>query len=307
MYKNLSIEEIISLLDKKNNILFGPFLGSYSWEISNWSGFVRWYMRQNPDKNYVVCTRKSRKGLYDFNTKFEFFEFEEEEKMNEVNFMLQGLDEKMYDGLMYFLNGIYGNYCMLEPSILGNREFLFDYDYQSFDIQTPKSCQSVITSILNKNKNLIPICVFPKYKQDTNYRNWIWKNWESLFDILSSSGVFAVFSCGLENKNHYKILGKPNVYDINEINSKEILNTSISGLTVECIKRSIMTVGVESANVILSHMLKKPSIFWGHDNERYLVDYNPYGINSVGLKSLKYDMNPGMIANEISNLLKNRK
>ena len=60
-----------------NKIVFGPFLGSFEYELLFWRGYVQKYIKAHPEKNVVISTRFSRRDLYSgFNAIMSYFELD---------------------------------------------------------------------------------------------------------------------------------------------------------------------------------------------------------------------------------------
>jgi hypothetical protein len=297
MYQNLSVNGIIDLLDKKDKIIFGPFFGSYSWEIYNWSGFIRWYCKNYPDKQFVISTRKDRKGLYDCDLNFELFELEEEIDQTE-GYIIKNFENDEY---IENLSKKYKDFYIFQPDKLGNRENIFDLEYMDFDFKTSYADKNIIKQIKKQNKNRIPISIFSKTNPNKNYNIWNNDNWKMLIDMLESTSRFLVFNLGI-TPTYYCYPNKISVFNLNDYYN-DILNTTITGLSIEAIRNSRICIGVTNANTILSFVLEKDCILWGHENQRYITNYN---INSNVSKftSRDYNLNPAVIFEELIKKLK---
>lgn len=298
MYEN--IESIIEKLDEHDKIFFGPFVGSYKYEIFYWSGFVRWYINNNPDKKYIICTRKNRKGLYDFDLKFEFIHILDELHSDSFGYNFKYSSIKH---LVDYYKDKYSDYFIFNTEDINNDNLIFiDSDYYDYNILTSESDQNIIKKIISKHDKLIPICVFPKIDPETkHYQCWNPDNWNFLLDGLSSTTKYLIFNIGCGD-NYFKSFNKQYVYNLENYYS-DVLNTSISGLTIEAIRNSKLSIGTTNANIVLSMILEKDCIIWGHENHEFVEEFN-LGSKITGFSSRSYNLNPYVVFEEVQNNLK---
>ena len=162
-----------------------------------------------------------------------------------------------------------------------------------------KSTQKIISQLLKQNSNKIPICLSSRHRTDINIRNWGGRNWLCLMDLLQNKNKYIVFVLG-KSPTYIKPTKKhTNFIDIEEYVSEDF-STTYTGLTIEAIKNSKMTIGIQTGNIILSNLLGTPTMFWGHEIKRHAVDENPNGTFSKGFYDPSYNLNPVGIYNNIN-------
>ena len=120
-------------------------------------------------------------------------------------------------------------------------------------------------------------------------------------------GLFSGVINGLNNSYNFILCSKapdyiPDKYsrflDLNFIHTD--LDCSLSGLLIEVMRRSILTVGSQSANPNISLLLGVPALEWGNQKILHTVDYN---IKNTRVKFIE-DKDYSISASEIYNQMK---
>ena len=145
--------------------------------------------------------------------------------------------------------------------------------------------------------------IAPRFRKGIK-RNW--KNWEELYDLICKNEFLKNFNfiiCG--KKPDYIIDPKNRFYDVNNISLNT--KTSLIGITMESIKRSVLTVGSQSGIPNLSLMLKTPVLEWGNEKRYHTKTYNPKKTNIVFLEDHKYKISAKEILREMISILKKEK
>jgi len=91
-------------------------------------------------------------------------------------------------------------------------------------------------------------------------------------------------------------------FDINTI--EQNINTSTIGLTIECLKKSVLTIGSQSAIPNISLLFGVHALEWGHQKHLHTVVYNIRRTKVTFLDDHKYQIKPEIIYNEMLKILK---
>jgi len=156
--------------------------------------------------------------------------------------------------------------------------------------------------VVNKYMNGKPVVILaPRYREGFR-RNWI--HWDKLYDLISSNKIlmdkYNFVICG---KNPEYIPDKQNRFlDIN--NFEQNSNTSLIGLTMECMKKAVLTIGSQSAIPNISLLFGVHALEWGHQKHLHTVTYNIRKTKVTFLDDQKYEIDPNKIYNEITKILK---
>ena len=145
------------------------------------------------------------------------------------------------------------------------------------------------------------VILAPRYREGFK-RNW--PHWTNLYDLISNNEM-------LMKKYNFVIIGKDPDYipdslnrffDINMI--EQNINTSTIGLTIECLKKSVLTVGSQSAIPNISLLFGVKTIEWGHQKHLHTVTYNIKKTKVTFFEDAKYKISPDTIYKEILNNIK---
>ena len=94
---------------------------------------------------------------------------------------------------------------------------------------------------------------------------------------------------------------KNRFFDINTIPIDNKI--SLIGLTIEIIKKSILTVSSQSALPTLSLLLKIPVLEWGHEKSYHTKTYNPFKTKIDFLDDRKYNISSKIIFKKIKEII----
>jgi len=298
--KNLNI----NILNKYDKIVFGPFIGEFGWEIMRWSGFVKWYKNSNSNKSIVAATRTTSKDLY-YDYVDDIFTFNIQDDYIKCKPDMYGNHNFHNDRYQLIINNIkskFPDYYIVEPKIgkgcrnyISKSNMIFDF---SPHIDNKKIVSNIISSHLNKKV----LVISSRFRKDSGIiRNWSEDNWLKLFNMINNKNEYLVFITGVGNsyikapKNYKSFI---NIEDIVTSN-----NSSVIGLTIECIKKSFVTVGSQSAIPLLSNFLNVPTIIWGHEKQRHQVNENYNNTKCIFIDDMKYICDPLIIFNQIEKLV----
>ncbi len=292
---NNRIEE---LLRGKHKIIFGPFIGELGWEIMRWSGFIRRYKKINKNVDVVIATRKDRYDLYsDVFDKFELFDIEYDNTMTQQNcYHNLNLPTVMKEELISKIRKNHPGYSFILPEQFGCHKNVFEFSEMDFKYNpTGRNAEVAKKMSFRNTKKLPSVCItsrFRTYMTDelSTLRNWggsnCKKNWEKLFELIELDEKIFAYVLGA-SPTYCKA---PNTY-AHVINIEDFIEdeTSNIGLTIEAIKASDMTVGSQTAAIVLSNLLKTKTMFWGNQVSRLAEDENIFQTRCIGLSDKNYD------------------
>lgn len=310
-----------SILDKHDKIIFGPFLGELGWEIRRWSGFVRWYKKNNPEKEIIAATRNDRTDLY-YGTVDEIITVNIEDDYNQYRpnmYRLENLPNQMKQNILNEIRQKYKNHYIFETPWNTNNRELFDINEMDLNYTPSEESQIIIDNCIKLSKKRIPIVISSRHRFDlesfgensdnVRVRNWKIDNWNKLIEGLDDIKRYLIF-----------IAGKSPAYVIPDRNQSKTLivledlirpydRVSIIGLTIEAIKRSKLTIGQQSAIPILSNLLKTPTLMWGDEKQRHQVIENPYKTECTFIEeqTSNYVTKPELIIHNVMEMTKKGK
>jgi len=289
---------------KERAILFGPFIGELGWEILRFSPLVPYHKKHNPDAKIVVLTRPDRFDLYgeyaDILVSLNIDGKYKADCYRAIGFPMEEykqLTDRLYNQFSKKFNII----THIFPNISG-KNFANKNQYSQKQLKykwKPRLAngEAIKNYILNDKQSIV---LAPRFR-DGLRRNW--PHWKELYDLISNHDIY--------KKYNFIICGKPpdyipdeknRFYDINKIK----LNSEIStiGLTIEAIKRSILTVGSQSGIPNLSMMMGIPVLEWGHQRHLHESTYNVKKTKIYFLDDMKYNLDPKIIFSKMIEILK---
>lgn len=293
----------------QNAILF--FMsGEMYWEFARFVPHFIWkrthQYKKRKDVDFIVMTKPENFDMYGkYASVLIPFKLKDEEKYKPNCFRLDGISQTQYKQIIdVFKNQFRDRYNIIEtitPDIskhqyVNKNQFpknKMDYNYQ------PRSGNK---DVIEKYMNGKPVVILgPRYR--TGYkRNWPY--WNELYDLIWENEI-------LRNKYNFIICGKDPDYiqdqkfrfmDINKF--EQNINSSLIGLTMECMKKAILTVGSQSAIPNISLMYGIPAIMWGHQKQLHTVTYNIRRTKVTFLEDLKYDIQPEKVYEEMLKILR---
>ncbi len=292
---------------KEKAILFGPMIGELGWCILRFSSLLPYYKKHYPDYKFIIFTRPDRFDLWGEHCDILVpLKIEGDGiKYKPDCYRLIGFPVDEYKKLA---NRFYNQFAKkfdivkhIYPNIDGkNFANKNQYPQKQFKYKwKPRVANyNVIQKYLPLDKETIILA--PRYRNGMR-RNW--PHWDKLYDLIYSSDLYKKYNFIICGKSpDYVIDSKNRFYDINKIE----LNSDIStiGLTIEAIKRSVLTVGSQSGIPNLSMMLGVPVLEWGHQRQQHELTYNIKKTKIYFLDDMKYNIDPLVIFNKMKDILK---
>lgn len=294
-------------------VLFGPNLGELAWEFMRFSPLVPYYYKKYHKQNVklIIMTRPDRFDMYGqyADILVPLIIEDEQTKYMQDCFRLTGYSAQEYKSLVKRFNKKYRKrYDVLEHLYpkLENEQFAkknqFPINKMIFKWKTRVENSNSIDSFIPNNKPLVVLA--PRYRKGMK-RNWPY--WDRFYDLISSDEK-------LMNKYNFVICGKSpdyipdkndRFYDINKIEISDDISTV--GLTIECIKRAILTVGSQSGIPNISMMMEKETMEWGNQKNLHTKVYNVKNTKIHFIDDMKYNLEPEIIFNNMKKILKDKK
>jgi len=289
-------------LHSRRKILFYSSGMECGWELTRWSGMIRWFKKHNPDKVICVSTRVDRYDLY-----YNAVDFIHTYKIrgDYINvrpnmYRADYQNKKEEDRKIKSIKMEYRDFHFVVPPKCTVGRGYFDRDKMDFNFTPRSNNKKTIDKIISKHKRRIPICISPRHRTDSPKptRNWPIDYWHNLYERLSQLDKHLVFIIG-GSASIIKPSIKGSFVVVDDLVADDVSNI---GLTIEAIKSSKLTIGQQSALPILSNYLKTPTIMWGHEKTRHQVVENPMGTRCIFFPefSVHYTTPPKIIFHTIT-------
>lgn len=291
-------------------ILVGPCIGELWWEIFRFAPHIIWKkIKQYKNQNIkmIVLTRPDRFDIYGQYASILVplrIDGDNDLFLQEC-FRLKGFPEIEYN---IICKTFYKQFCEryeiidhIKPNIskgfYANKnqfpQLKMRYEY------IPRiENKQLIDAFINNDKQCIILA--SRFRKNIK-RNW--NGWNKLYDLIYDNTK-------LTDKYNFVICGKSDNYipddkkrflDINNIQTS--LNSSTIGITIELLKKSILTVGSQSAIPNLSLLLGVPALEWGHQKYYHTVTYNIKNTKVLFLEDNKYNIDSEIIYENLIKLL----
>jgi len=294
-------------------ILVGPFLGEMYWECGRFATHIIWKklkQYKGRDIKIIVFTRPDRFDMYGEHADILVpLRIEGDgTKYKGDCYRLIGFPNEQYKDLKKKFNKKYSErYEVIEHIVpdLKGKSFANKNQYSNrmvFNKFKPRKDNSIIiNNNIPDDKPLITLA--PRYREGMR-RNWPY--WNELYDLIYDSKLINKYNFVICGKSPDYIPDKENRFlDINNFQLTD--NSSLIGLTIECLKRSFLTIGSQSGIPNISLLVGTKVLEWGHQRHLHTKVYNPFKTHITFLDDHKYNFGPDVIFNEIKKKLKEEK
>jgi hypothetical protein len=297
---------------KEKVLLVGPILGELWWEFERFAPYVFWRkneLEQKHGKVMLSClTRRDRFDIYgkhaDVLVPLDIPGDGSTYKQD--CFRLTNFPIARYDLILENFQKHYSNYEILEhiyPKI-DDKEFLnknqFPRDKKIYDFIPRASNKQLVESYLKTEKPVVTIA--SRFRSGFS-RNWSY--WAKFYDLIATSKHFKNYCfviCG--KAPDYVPDRRERFYDVNKIKLNS--SSSLIGVTIELLKKSILTVGSQSGIPNISLLLGTPALEWGHQKSLHCIDYNIRDTPVTFIEDMKYRLGPEIVFSEMMKILKRR-
>ncbi len=285
-------------------------VGEIGWECLRVLPHVLWLKKKKykDDVALIVLTRPDRFDLYGKNANIleplkingDFGEYQSD------CFRLTGYSVERYLGLMNNLVKKYSSKYKIVEKIqpaIDRKKYAEKGQYPQHEMLykfKPRPDNKILIDEYIDNKKQC-IVLAPRYRKQAKFRNWL--HWEEFYNMLVTSGLVDEYNFIICGKSPEYIPSKHNkIYDINNI--KLTKDSSIVGLTIEIVKRSILTIGSQSFLPILSNLLGTPTLQWGNEKRAHTITYNVNNTETIFIDDPKFNIKPKIIFDKMRKRLK---
>jgi len=289
-------------MKKLKAIILGPFLGELGWEIMRFSPMLPFLKNKYPKFKFIIFTRPDRFDLYGSIADILVpLRIKNEKKYIQDCFRLTSFPNQNYKKL---INAIYDKYSKnfeivnhIYPDVSRNKfRQKNQFSKLVYDWYPRKRNKELMESYIPKDRKIIVIA--PRFRKGLK-RNW--KYWNEFYELILNSKLNEKFNFVICGKDPDYIKSPKGFYDLNSI--KLDSNSSLIGLTIEVLKKSILTIGTQSAIPNLSALLKTPVLEWGHEKKAHSKQYNKKNTKIYFFDDFKYNIKPKIIFEKMKEIV----
>lgn len=285
-------------------------VGELFWEFGRFAPHVIWkrlkQYKNRDDVDFIILTKPERFDIYGKHANILVpFRLKDNSKYKPNCFRLDGLKEDQYLTIINeFKNQFKDRYTILEtvyPNISG-KQYVNRSQYKPDKMKYDYLPREANQELVNKYMNGKPVVVLaPRYREGFR-RNWL--HWNELYDLIDSHKT-------LKEKYNFIICGRETEYipdeknrflDINKF--EQNINTSLIGITMICMKKSVLTIGSQSAIPNISLLFGVPALEWGHQKHLHTITYNIRKTKVTFLEDPKYNISARKVYDEVLKILK---
>jgi len=294
-------------------VLVGPCFGEMFWEFFRFAPYFFWIKKtKNYNKNvkFVVLTRSDRFDIYgSYVDAFVPLEIEGDDfKYKQDCFRLNGVENCILESIIKKFHDRFGldNNIVdfIHPSIQSTDWYnkdQFSIENRIFEYKPRTSNKYAVDCYLNNLPKKQLVVIAPRFRIGMK-RNWPY--WPELYRLIQSDRY-------LMNQYNFILCGSRNSYikdpnriflDIEDIDRN--INTSTIGLLLELIKKSVITIGSQSAIPNISLLFGVETIEWGNQRELHTETYNIKKSPVTYIDDPIFNINPEEIFTVIQEKLK---
>jgi len=284
-------------------------LGELYWEIGRFAPYIIYKKKQQPDTKFIIASREDRLDIYGgLADVFIPLRIPNENIYIQDCFRLNNYPDREYHNLIKNIEEQFKDrYEIIEniyPKIDGKNfcdKSQFKPSKMIYEYTPRERNKEVISEQIISNKKIVIIA--PRFRKGLK-RNW--NHWNTLYDLIYSNenlmNRFEFVICG--KKPDYIPDEKNRFIDINNFpKDKEI---SLIGLTIELIKKSVLTIGSQSGIPNISLLLGTPVLEWGNQKQLHTISYNILNTQVTFLDDMKFDLSPEIIIKNMEKLLREK-
>ncbi len=173
----------------------------------------------------------------------------------------------------------------------------FDSNKMLYDFN-PRSPNIIeVDQYITKRAKVVTLA--PRFRSNMK-RNWIY--WQEFYDMIYESGLTSKFDFVICGKYPDYIPDKKDRFlDINKMNIGGSI--SLFGILMDVIRRSVLTVGSQSAIPNISLLYGIEALEWGHQRHLHTVEYNIKNTKVTYLDDPDYTISPEIVFNKMCGIL----
>lgn len=295
---------------KEKAILAGPFIGEIGWHILRFAPYVIWQKYNHyKDSKLIVLCREDSFDLYGRRADilvpmrikgdaitytgdcFTLTNFKDSDYQKLAKKFKQKYEDR-YNIVAHFYPKIHGkHYFQKNQYPINQLQSNFKPRIENFDL--------IMQHIPRKKPWVI---IAPRFRKGYR-RNW--KHWLNFYDMIEESGLMNKFEFIIIGKSPEYIPDPKNrFFDINTIPIG--VESSLIGLSIAIISKSVLTIGSQSAIPNLSLLLKTEVLEWGNQRTLHTKTYNYTNTKITFLDDHKFNLSPEKIFNHMKDLLKGK-
>ena len=293
-------------------ILAGPFCGEFGWEILRYVPHILWWKCKKYKGNVklVVYTRPDRFDLYGSyaDELIPLIINGDHISRNSDCFKLSGFSDEDYNKLVKDIYNQYRSKYKIVKHIypvIEKKKYTHKHQFPSnqtyYKYNPRKENKELVDSVLPNDKPIVAIG--PRYRKIAKFRNW--PHWEKFYDYIEDIKDVNFVICGKDleyipdSKNRY--------FDVNKILDESVnKNTSLVGITIEILKKSVLCIGSQSGIPNLSNLVGTPTLQWGNEKGAHTKTYNIKNTKTTFIVDKQFEIKPKTIVNEMKKLLKGK-
>jgi hypothetical protein len=290
-------------------LLAGPCLGELWWDFERFAPYVLWKKKQLEKEQgnvMLVCLeRRDRFDIWGMNCDVLVpLEIQGDGTTYKQDcFGLSNFPRAKYNMILEKFRNHYSSYEILDhlyPKI-DNNQFLnkdqFPKDRKVYDFNPRSSNKKLLDNYLKTDK---PIVTIASRFRPSFPRNWFY--WSKFYELIWNSKALENYCFVVCGKSPDYVQDKlDRFYDVNKI--KLDSSSSLIGITIELLKRSILTVGSQSSIPNISLLLGTPAFEWGDQKKLHTVDYNIRNTPVTFIEDMKYKLDARTVFFEMIKIL----
>jgi len=299
----------------KEKVVITLMTGEMFWEFGRFAPHVIWKRHKvykDPNIKFIVCTRPERFDIY--GTIADIFvplKIEGDgikyiaECFRLLNFPLE-YHQELVKSLYEQFKDRYDILEMITPDVENRKNFLdknyYPKDKIRFQYSPREQNKKLIDEYFKDNSKPI-VVIAPRYRYKMK-RNW--PHWQDFYELILKNKLHHDFNFVICGKNpDYVPDSNFTMIDINNIETDN--DSSLIGLTMEVIKRSVLTVGSQSAIPNISLLLGTEVLEWGNQRGLHTVIYNVFNTKVTFLDDPTFNISPEVVFKKLNEILNKKK
>ena len=295
---------------KEKVILVGPCLGELWWCFERFAPYVFWRKReleQEHGKIMLSCLeRRDRFDIWGTNCDVLVpLDIQGDGSVYKQDcFRLTNFPTAKYNLIIESFRKHYSSYEIMDHILpkIDDKEFLnknqFPRDKKLYNFIPRSANKQLVDDYIKTNKPVVVIA--PRYRKDFS-RNWPY--WSKLYSLIIQDKYLKDYTFVICGRDPDYIPDKENRFlDVNKIKING--SSSLIGITIELLKKSILTVGSQSGIPNISLLIGTPTLEWGDQKENHTVTYNTRNTPVTFIEDMHYRLDPRTVVLEIVKILK---
>lgn len=286
-------------------LLAGPIMSELGWETLRFAPHILWKKKRLKIK-LIVFTRPDRFDLYGQVADI-LIPLKIEGDFTTYKGNCWRLDHYPIDKYYHIANKLYNKYSKrfkivehIYPNIRKNQflnKIQFPLPQMIHEFHPREENLQIVNKYIPSNKPIVILA--PRFRKGMR-RNW--PHWEQFYDTIYNSKLMKNFTFVICGKNPECFSDpKSRFLDINKFSLTS--NSSLIGVTIEVIKKSVLVCGSQSAIPNLAMTLQTKSIQWGNQMKQHTKQYNVKNTPVIYHQDNKFRISSNIIFTSLKNEL----